>query len=144
MDSSGGCAMSGAGRGMTLLETLAALVLLSALMMTCVPLIQHALRVLRPTHESGADATAEFELARLGDQLVSAREAAQDLLSVRTMKPPWLDGASHDPITVVPLRSDGSSAEHTWVRLQWANHVVYRWIPPRSPESAQHSSGGSP
>ena len=114
-------------KGLTLLEVLAATVLLSMIAAACVPLLQQAMRHLHTPIES----ISIFDLAELADAFV-ADPAQFNVESIQSMDDelplPWPNFTDRPGILVHPMMADDPAVNHTWLRFSCADRSVYRWI----------------
>lgn len=114
-------------RGLTLLEVLAAAVLLTVLATTCMPLLRKAMRDLREPEES----VAIFDLAQFADDFVadpSAFDAESITPVAEAIQVPWLEHPDRPAVRVLRLNAIGSDTDHAWLRFACGNRTVVRWI----------------
>lgn len=115
-------------RALTLVEVLAATVLLAMLAAACMPLLQRAMRGM------GAPPEAPFnpvELAQLADSFLADPSAfgvespsEQDELQL-----PWPEHPQRPPVTVRRLTAQDAEADHTWLAFSCASWAIHRWVP---------------
>jgi len=114
-------------RGLTLLEVLAATVLLTVLAGTCVPLVRAALPALRPPDRP----FALLDLARVADSVVA--EPAQFELGafaeISERQITWPDQPHRPPITVRLITPGEPDVDHRWLAFSCGDWTVHRWIP---------------
>lgn len=105
-------------RGLTLLEVLLALVLMSAFSAAALPLFVETHRALR----APAPEASTFELARTVDRILEARskEPFADLASVA-----WPANPEREPIAVELRREKG--ADHAWLLFRWREFTLLRY-----------------
>lgn len=114
-------------RALTLVEVLAATVLMAILAGTCMPLLQRAMRA---SHEP----EAPFELLALaqladwfiGDPAVFGLEMPWPSEQVRV---PWPDHPDRPPVTVRGLMAGDPDLDHAWLVFSCEGLAVFRWIP---------------
>ncbi|MCH8825290.1 MAG: prepilin-type N-terminal cleavage/methylation domain-containing protein [Planctomycetes bacterium] len=116
-------------RGLTLIEVLAATVLLSMLAASCIPLLRLAMTDLRHQDES-------FDLIELSlfvDEVLSKpTDFNLDLemiaqSSQHTIN--WPDSATGASIIMRRLVSDNPKVDHAWLCFTSNGQSVFRWIP---------------
>lgn len=125
-------------RGLTLVEVLAALLLLSLIAGTCLPL----LRSIRIHLEEAEPAIELYELAQLADRTLT--RAGTDLAEGGPVRfeLPW-ERVQERPLLVhvrVVKASESDEIEslpHAWVIFESDGLVVSRWIPKPSDEDQQ-------
>jgi prepilin-type N-terminal cleavage/methylation domain-containing protein len=113
-------------RGLTLLEVLAATVLLAILAGACVPVLQRALPALRPPQR-------QFELldlARVADSVVAEPSAfgVDAVFEANELRMGWPDHTDRPAITVRLLAADDSDDEHGWLVFSSGGWTVHRWM----------------
>lgn len=126
-----------ARRGLTLVEVLAATVLLTVLAGACVPLMERAMRAL----DDPAAPIDRFELAVLADQFMDEPAAfgmerpPQD----ETIFLTWPEQLDRPPVTVRRLRASDTDVDHAWIEFACGEAAVWRWIAdePQKPETAR-------
>jgi prepilin-type N-terminal cleavage/methylation domain-containing protein len=113
-------------RGLTLLEVLAATVLLAILAGACVPVLQRALSALRPSQRQ----FELLELARVADSVVAEPSAfGVDAVSEASeQRMGWPDHTDRPVITVRLLAADDPDAEHGWLAFSSGGWTVHRWM----------------
>lgn len=114
-------------RALTLVEVLAATVLLAMLAAACMPLLQRAMRGLD-------EPEAPFnpvELAQLADSFLADPSAfgvespsEQDELHF-----PWPEHPQRPPVTVRRLTAQDAEADHTWLAFSSGKTFIFRWVP---------------
>ncbi len=113
-------------RGMTLLEVLAATVLLAVLAGTCIPTLRHAARALS-TPSASFDL---YELAALADAFVEGPSEfgmAPDALPSE-FELHWPELPDHDPVRVRIVTPDAPDTEHLWLTFATDEWFVLRWM----------------
>ena len=110
-------------RALTLLELLAALVLLTILVGACVPLIQRAMRALETTEP-------EFELlelARFADAFIDDPSdfSLQDIPGQERLELAWPQHLQRPPITLHRVTPD--QPEGGWIAFSCGGWTVHRW-----------------
>lgn len=128
-------------RGLTLIEVLAATVLLGITAAACVPILTSAMRVL---HEEQADAVALDNLAMFADGVVADPESfgltIAQLHELDSIEIPWQEeGVS---VTIKSKRAEGTAIRHSLLIFTTGAEgarTVFRWIerPPPEEETAQ-------
>ncbi|MCH8166197.1 MAG: type II secretion system protein [Planctomycetes bacterium] len=119
-----------ARRALTLVEVLAATVLLAMLAATCMPLLQRAMRAL--DEPSPPDAPFELvELSQLADSFLADASAfgvespsEQDELQL-----PWPEHTQRPPVIVRRLTAQDADADHTWLAFSSGKTFIFRWVP---------------
>ena len=113
-------------RGLTLLEVLAAAVLLAVVAGTCVPLLRNALPALRaPDHQFEL-----FELARVADSII-AEPAAFGIEAWPEIGDQWItwpDVPDRPVITVRLIRVGEPQVNHGWLAFSSGDWTIHRWI----------------
>lgn len=116
-------------RGLTLIEVLAATVLLSMIAASCVPLLRLAMNDLRHQDEP-------FDLIELSlfvDEVLA--EPTEFNLDPETFTESsdcqidWPDSSDGNSVTMSRLINDDSTANHAWLKFSCNNQSVFRWIP---------------
>jgi prepilin-type N-terminal cleavage/methylation domain-containing protein len=124
-------------RGLTLLEVLASVVLLTMLAAACLPLLQKATRTIAETQ---AQSSSEFlVIAEFADKLLKepATFGVSDLAEIETLSLSWPDHPELEQITIekftAPMEQSGSELKEqlrgAWLKIECNGEVVYRWIP---------------
>ena len=124
-------------RAMTLVEVLAATVLLALLAGACLPLMQQSMRSLREADAVGFDAR---ELSLLADAFVAEPQAftAVPLEEMTQVEIAWPETADRDPVRVERLVRLGAPADdvpaeekpdHAWLAFSCGPLTVCRWVP---------------
>ena len=117
-------------RALTLVEVLAATVLLAMLAAACMPLLQRAMRALRAPPPP--DAPFElFELSQLADSFLADASAfgvespsEQDELQL-----PWPEHPQRPPVIVRRLTAQATEVDHTWLAFSSGKTFIFRWVP---------------
>lgn len=113
--------------GLTLLEVLAATVLLTMIAAVCTPLLRQAIRHL---HEPDATVLI-FDLAQFADGLV-ADPSEFDVESVQSvtgeLQLPWLQHPDRPAVIVRRLNAIDPNTDHAWLSFTCGNNTVFRWI----------------
>ena len=111
--------------GFTLLEVIAALVIMSAVFAAGAPLMLDAHRVLAaPPAEAAVD-----DLAAVADRVVASPASFGWTAEPAPQQIAWPGRAELGAITVRRL-GDGDS-DQTWYCFRWRDLAVFRWVPPR-------------
>ena len=115
------------GRGLTLVEVLAATVLLAILAATCMPLLQRAMRAL----ETIKQPFELLELAQFADSLLAdpsafGVEAPSQLAELQLS---WPEQPDRSLITVRRLSASDPESDHAWLTFSCGGRAVYRWVP---------------
>jgi len=125
-------------RAMTLVEALAATVLLAVLAGACLPLMQQAMRSLREADAAGFDVR---DLSLMADAFVAEPEAFttvpfDDMTEIEVA---WPDTADRDPVRVERLvrvdapatdtPDDDDDDDHAWLVFSCGPFTVCRWVP---------------
>jgi prepilin-type N-terminal cleavage/methylation domain-containing protein len=126
-------------RGLTLIEVLAATVLIAMIAAVCVPVMRSASAALEPQDR-------EIEVAELSlliDQWL-AEEAPpafsrEDVFEGQIL---WPDHPTRPPVDVRLLLSRDSALHHGWLLLQCESFDLLRWVPLAPPD--QEEGGGMP
>ncbi len=113
-------------RGMTLLEVLAATVLLAVLAGACVPILRHAARALNT-------APASFDLRELAVLADAFVEGPSEFGVARDSIPSefelnWPESPERDPVTVRIVTPDAPNAEDLWLTFATHEWFVLRWM----------------
>ncbi len=114
-------------RGLTLLEVLAATVLLTLLASACLPLLRQAMSDLRPTDEP----FALVELTQLAELFLADPSAfgVESLPSqLDEFHLPWPEQPDRSPVTVRRWRADAPPPDHAWVSFTSGEQRIFRWI----------------
>lgn len=114
-------------RGLTLVEVLAATVLLAAMAAACMPLMQRAMRDLEGT-------PPQFdlhELSEVADALVATPGVfgVEDLTGVEQAQVAWPEDAGRPIIAITRLPAGEEKPDHAWLSVTCGGWQVYRWIP---------------
>ena len=120
-------------RGQTLIEVLAATVLLAILAATCMPLLQRAMRALQTTKPP----FELLELAQFADSLVADPSAfgVEAPSQLAELQLPWPEHHDRPLITVRRLSTSDPESDHAWLTFSCGGGAVYRWVPlEREPE----------
>ena len=118
-------------RALTMIETLAATVLLAVLAAACLPAVQGALRQLQV---APADRVSIAQLGRFADEFlaISETEAILADFSHGVIYSPALEA----DVEVTRMQARGPT-DHAWLKFACDEAIVLRWIPARlAPESA--------
>ena len=142
-----------AARGLTLVEVLASLVLLSVLTAACVPLLQRAAHI--TTGDVSHDARIRFELATLAGAAINdpAHFGLPDWSTIDSTLIPWIDHLDRDPVAVARI-PDSTGIEKNpddphrlnghWLKFTCEGRSLFRWIAgDKSPESIESTKGRS-
>ena len=120
-------------RGLTLLETLCASVLLTMIAATCIPMMQSATQV---THVIDSTTHSSlFDLSIFVDQWLDEQK-----LVIHADDPPlfieipWLEGEIHSYVQVTQLECNTPDIDHTWFVFQCGEQQVLRSVPVIPPE----------
>jgi len=117
-------------RALTLIETLAALVLLAALSVAAAALFRDALGSTRdrpPTIQmADLDALADDALVH-----PEAHGLTGDLIRSASLRTTLPGGPGLPPVRLTTLRADG--ADHAWLRFECAGRAAIRYMPIREP-----------
>ncbi len=122
------------GRGLTLVEVLAATVLLAILAATCMPLFQRAMRALQTTKPP----FELLELAQSADSVLADPSAfgVEAPAQLAELQLPWPEHHDRPLITVRRLSAFDSESDHAWLTFSCGGQTVYRWVPlEREPEN---------
>ncbi len=115
-----------ARRGLTLLEVLAATVLLAMLAGACVPILRRAARALNPPPTS----IELRELAVLADAFMA--EPSESGFAAESMpgefELTWPDSPDRDPVSVEIMTTEAPNAEHLWLIFAADEWFVLRWM----------------
>ena len=114
---------------LTLLEVLAATVLLTLLAATCLPMLQRATRLLDQP-EVPFDYS---ELARLADSILADPEifGLSGLPSEGEAAIGWPESPDRPMVVIRVLSAQDTSSDHVWLRFSCDQASVHRWIPVR-------------
>jgi prepilin-type N-terminal cleavage/methylation domain-containing protein len=120
-------------RGLTLIEVVAATVLLSLLAAASLPLLRRA-REAVAADESVA--TRFGELARFADNALAdpGGSGLREALDNPAAAPIELTGFGHGSVTVARLEPVDALLEHAWVAFRTGEFEVHRWIPRPKPK----------
>ncbi len=113
-------------RGLTLLEVLAATVLLAVLAGACVPILRHAARAMN-TPSASSDLR---ELAALADAFVEGPGEfgiAPDSMPLE-FELDWPESPDRVPVRVRILTADAPDAEDLWLAFATDEWFVLRWM----------------
>ena len=113
--------------GLTLVEVLAATVLLAILAAACVLLLQRAMRALQPP-----DPGFEFlELAQLADLFIAdpSTLGGEALPQEGEHQALWPEHPDRPLITVHRLTANDPEAEYAWLVVSSGQWAVHRWVP---------------
>lgn len=115
-------------RALTLVEVLAATVLLAMLAAACMPLLQRAMRGLGAPPEAPFEL---FELSQLADSFIAdafnfgvESSSEQDELHF-----PWPEHPQRPQVTVRRLTAQDAEADHTWLAFSSSKTFIFRWVP---------------
>ena len=113
-----------ASRGLTLVEVLAATVLLAILAATCMPLLQRAMRALQTTKPP----FELLELAQFADSLLAdpsafGVEAPSQLAELQAL---WPEHPDRSLITVRQLSASDPESDHAWLAFSCGGRAVCR------------------
>ncbi len=150
--------MSVSRRGLTLLEVLAAAVLLTTLAGACVPLLSDAAGRLAAMNESGNEASFDsIDLAQFADSVLSTPDAYRidSLTELYRLDLAWPEAPARSPVTITQLRDlssgsadgddDSSEITHAWLSFACEDHLVIRWLSLETGEDdadAEPATGG--
>jgi hypothetical protein len=120
--------------GLTLLEVLASLALLSMIAATCVPLLERAMRVMAGTRAT--DGPLVTDLAEVANSALNepGKYQIENWQIVESFTIPWQDHAAREPLAVVRMTSgetetDSQRINGDWVKFTFETTTIYRWIP---------------
>ena len=113
-------------RGLTLIEVLAAVALLSLIAATCTPLMQRSLGLLGRT----AHTIDVGDLGRLADLILAEPERfelppLEELIEATVT---WIDGEDMRLVTVRRIPTSAEGVDHGWIAVTCADRTVLRWI----------------
>jgi len=119
-------------RGLTLLEVLAATVLLAMIGSACAPVIAQALR---HCHES-PPTTTDFELNNLADQFIES-PGAREMSGQNTSTPdasmelskPGENPGDQITVNICSANARQINADHQWLIFECNGRSVCRWMP---------------
>ncbi|MCH8151426.1 MAG: prepilin-type N-terminal cleavage/methylation domain-containing protein [Planctomycetes bacterium] len=117
-------------RALTLVEVLAATVLLAMLAAACMPMLQRAMRALGAPPPP--DAPFElFELARLADSFLAdpSTFSAKSPSEHDELQLPWPEHPQRPLVTVRRLRAQDAEVDHTWLAFSSGKTFIFRWVP---------------
>jgi prepilin-type N-terminal cleavage/methylation domain-containing protein len=113
-------------RGLTLIEVLAATVLISLIAVTCLPVMQQAAVTLRET----AGGVTARELALLADTwLEEATPDFSDRNQSCRSSLPWPDDPMRLPVEAELITTADPDADHAWLTFTYGDLTIVRWIP---------------
>lgn len=136
-------------RGLTLIEVLASVVLLTMLAGACLPLLQNAMRTLDEERQQGK--VPLLEIGRMADEVIAEPEKfgfttggikATDVLSLS-----WPDHPERGQIQVNVLPASDSLEEQrgqaarlrgSWVKFTLGDQSVWRWMHQVDDKAAEH------
>ena len=114
-------------RALTLVEVLAATVLLAMLAAACMPLLQRAMRGLdEPDAPFNPLELSQLADSFLGDPSAFSVESPseQDALQL-----PWPEHPEHPLVIVRRLTARDADADHTWLAFSSGKTFIFRWVP---------------
>lgn len=117
-------------RAMTLVEVLAATVLLAMLAAACMPLLQRAMRAL--DEPSPPDAPfGLLELSQLADSFLADASAfgVESLSEQDELQLPWPEHPQRPVVTVRRLTAQDAEADHSWLAFSSGKTCIFRWVP---------------
>ncbi len=117
-------------RALTLVEVVAATVLLAMLAAACMGLLQRAMRGL--DEPSPPDAPFElFELSQLADSFLADASAfgVESPSEHDELQLPWPEHPQRPPVTVHHLTAQDADADHLWLAFSSGKTFIFRWIP---------------
>ena len=116
-------------RGLTLLEVLAAIVMLALLATVATPLYRDALRSIRGPATTTTDT---MELARLAEIYLADPESVEAKVdSAGRIALPWPDDSERDPAQVTrmtPVGGEDGDAARIWFSFAWDGQIVHRCV----------------
>ena len=114
-------------RALTLVEVLAATVLLAMLAAVCMPLLQGAMRALDEPETPFNPA----ELSQLADSFLADASAfsAKSPSEQDELHFPWPEHPQRPLVTVRRLTAQDAEADHTWLAFSSSDTVIFRWVP---------------
>ncbi len=125
-----------ARRGLTLVEVLAATVLMAIVVAACVPILRQASQALgRPRPP-----LAIQPLASLADQFVAKPSAfgLESAISEQSFEIQWPEAVLDRPSVLVQrLERDDPANSHAWLVFSCGDASVVRWLPRSEPEETQ-------
>ena len=113
-------------RGLTLVEVLAATVLLAVIVGACVPMLQRAMQAL----EYSEPPFEYMELAWLADALIAEPAAfgVEALAPTGDLQVQWPESSERPPVIVRRLMADDDEIEYAWLVFSSGEWAVHRWI----------------
>ena len=114
-------------RGLTLVEVLAATVLLAAMASVVMPLMQRAMRELE-------EMQPEIDLRDLAD-IADTLSVNPDVFggltdaSAQRQELPWPGNSTRPPIMIKRIDPGYEDPDHNWLSVSCGGWEVYRWIP---------------
>ena len=113
-------------RGLTLVEVLAATVLLAVMAAVCTPLLRQSMRAL----DQAPVPFAPHELAAVADTVAAdpGRYGAEGVEEITDQEIPWPDEPERPPITLRLIVPEGPETDHAWLALTCGGVTVHRWI----------------
>jgi hypothetical protein len=139
MDHAGGSEPMRIRTGLTLIEVLTSILLLTMLGVTCMPLLQKAMRSLAAIQDRPPISTVEFQ--RVGDELIlnPKKFGIPELETFTYATVQWPDTAQPGQVQVQKLISEPKPDEPpilndfrihgSWIELTFEDQVIFRWIP---------------
>ncbi len=114
-------------RALTLVEVLAATVLLAMLAATCMPLLQRAMRAL----DEPEAPFNPLELSQLADSFLADPSAfgVESPCDQDELHFPWPEHPQRPPVTVRCLTAQATEVDHTWLAFSSGNTFIFRWVP---------------
>ena len=130
-------------RGLTLLETLIATVLLTMIAIACIPLLRSAAELTALTmHEPAGDPTLRLDVGRLADATIADPAVVgfkdmSELLALDACTLHWNaiapelllgDRLGSPGIDVSILRASQGTSDHAWIEFRCGEVSTYRWV----------------
>ena len=114
-------------RALTLVEVLAATVLLAMLAAACMPLLQRAMRGL---DEPDAPFNP-LELSQLAASLLADASAfsVESPYQQDELQLPWPEHPQRPPVTVRRLMAQDVESDHAWLAFSSGKTFIFRWVP---------------
>ena len=141
--------MTAVRRGLTLIEVLASLVLLSLIASACIPLLQRSMRI--AGNSSQDQPGFEIELARLADSMFEkpSEFGISEIEKLENALIGWPDDPARGQVLVERLAAaeklsaeeDVKRVQGSWLRISYSGAAIYRWIPAMEKGPEQEARG---
>jgi prepilin-type N-terminal cleavage/methylation domain-containing protein len=118
-------------RGLTLLEVLAALVLMSMIAATVAPVLSESLAILREAEAGDPDLIGLNALADayVEEHFVDVPAPADENFELPVTTMAWPDDPARDPASVQVLQAQAPGVDHLWLVFRDGTQFVLRALP---------------